>query len=130
MGGFGAVSLFLYKPSVFKAAGSTSGILDISQFHNKFGMERVLGGFAEHAESYRALSPINQLESSSLIGKTLIIDCGTEDFAYRANQAFYDRCKALKINAIWVSQPGTHGSDYWKKSIGQQLLLFARLVRQ
>jgi S-formylglutathione hydrolase FrmB len=93
-------------------------------------MERVLGKFAEHAERYRALSLINQLDSNSLVGKTLVIDCGTEDFAYDVNQAFYDRCKALKINAIWISQPGTHASDYWKKSIGHQLFLFSRLIKQ
>lgn len=130
MGGFGAMSLFLYNPDVFRAAGSTSGVLDIERFPRRFGMEKIIGRFEEHKERFYALSPMNQLQTASLTGKTLIIDCGTEDLFYDVNQAFYDRCRTLKINAIWISQPGTHGHAYWKESIRQHMFLFSRLVEQ
>ena len=130
MGGFGAVSLFLSRPDLFKAAGSTSGILDLSRFADKFDMHKVLGQYSESRRNYDALSLMTRVQNASLVGKTIIIDCGTDDPAYGANQAFYDRCKALKINAMFISQPGSHSREYWRKSIQQHLFMFSQLVKQ
>lgn len=130
MGGFGAISLFINNPNFFKAAGSTSGILDIIPFKNRWNMNNIFGNFDENKKYYIDFSPINNLEKISTHQKKIIIDCGADDFGFDVNKNFYERCKSLKILATFISQPGDHNYKYWKNSIKQHLNFFSELVKE
>ncbi len=128
MGGFGAFNLFLKEPGVFKSAGSTSGVLDISAFPGNWGMNKVLGDSVNHFENYISNSPINRVEKIKSLNKKIIFDCGTEDRIYEVNRKFFEKCRELKIPATFISQPGRHDKEYWKKAIKQHINFFKDLI--
>lgn len=128
MGGFGAFNLFFKKPELFKSAGSSSGVLDITAFPGNWGMEKIFGDFAATSEFYSKFTPINRLESIKTIGKEIIFDCGTEDRIYEVNKMFFEKCRELKIPVTFISQPGKHNKDYWRKAIKQQIRFFSELL--
>jgi S-formylglutathione hydrolase FrmB len=124
MGGFGAISLFLAKNEMFKSAGSTSGILDIIPFYSKWGMEKVFGDYQTNTSYWEMNSPINKIGAIKGSLKKIIFDCGGDDFAFNVNKNFYEACRQNKIQATFISQPGNHSKEYWKKSIIQHLNFF------
>lgn len=121
MGGFGAIRFALKYPVKFKSAASTSGILDITMFPDKWGMEKVFGDFKKYEKNYRKNSPINLLHSYS---PPLFIDCGTEDFAFEVNKNFYKNAIEKKIPVTFLEQPGNHSKEYWKKSLPKHFEFF------
>ncbi|MCK6615736.1 MAG: esterase family protein [Ignavibacteriaceae bacterium] len=126
MGGFGALSLLLHYPDKIKAAGSTSGVLDLTPFPNRWGLEKVLGQYKDYGERYYVYSPMGKLVVSSAFINKIIIDCGTEDFAYEVNREFYNLAKQKKLDIQFISRPGGHTWQYWKESIPYHFLFFSR----
>lgn len=118
MGGFGAMYLFMNYPDTFLSAGSTSGVLNLR--HSGFKKTTIaclLGQYSEENKAFDTYSPVNRLERIKDLKKTLIFDCGTEDYLYKANNQFRQKCDELKIKAIYITQPGGHTGAYWSKSI-------------
>jgi S-formylglutathione hydrolase FrmB len=117
MGGHGALTLFFKNLDFFRAAGSTSGILDLTKFPGKWGIEKVLGKYSSNPHVWKKNSADylvgNMLDSE----KKIIFDCGTEDFAYSVNAKFKEECENLMIDHKFISGPGNHSHSYWKKSI-------------
>lgn len=124
MGGHGALSLFLKHPGFFNSAASTSGILDITEFPENWGMSRYLGSFQTNEAAWKNNSVFYLLDSLKDKDKEFLFDCGTEDFAYNVNLKTYQKCRDLKLKAAFISQPGTHSRDYWKKALPLQLEFF------
>ncbi len=118
MGGEGAMYLFLRNPGLFLSAGSTSGVMDLSNSSNRdAALSRLLGEYATHKTIFAEHSPVNLLVNISNTDKQILFDCGSEDYLYVCNNAFRKKCDELHIPATYISQPGSHNSDYWKKSI-------------
>jgi DNA-directed RNA polymerase beta subunit len=128
MGGHGAVTLMLKHPDFFKSAGSTSGILDITAFPDSWGIKNVLGKFPQNPDNWRGNSALFLLDNIKGMGKQLIFDCGTEDFAYQVNKQFYDKCLNYKTKATFISRPGAHTRNYWALSIDDHFRFFSRLA--
>ena len=128
MGGHGALNIFLEHPELFKSAGSTSGGLLLTASGDKFGISQLIGDFATNKESWDAFSVINKVHKIAGTDKQIIFDCGTEDFFYQANNLFRIKCDELKVKATYISQPGNHNRQYWKKSIKQEFEFFKSLV--
>jgi len=129
MGGHGAISLLLKYSNIFKAAGSTSGILDLRPFPAKWGMEKVLGSYSASSENWDKNSSIKLLESFDDKNLRLIIDCGTEDFAYDVNVSFMKKCKELRIPLRFISAPGSHTRNYWSESIKDHFNFFDKIAK-
>lgn len=125
MGGFGAMNFFLNNPKFFKGVATTSGILDITKFKGKWGMEKV---FSEM--DYSKYSPINNLYKIKNLDKTILVDCGEQDFAFNANKAFYQKCREMNIPIKFYSGPGNHSHSYWKKSVERHFELFYMLANK
>ncbi|MDP4114723.1 MAG: alpha/beta hydrolase family protein [Bacteroidota bacterium] len=123
MGGFGSMTFFLNHPKFFRAAASTSGILDITKFKGKWGMDKV---FTE--ENYIKYSPINNLQKIKGLNKKILVDCGEQDFAFKVNQEFYKKCKELKIPILFYSGEGNHSHTYWKKSVERHFDFFNKMT--
>lgn len=130
MGGHGAISLLLKYPTTFKAAGSTSGILDIRPFHSKWEMEKVFGSYTDYPENWDKNSSIKLLESFSDKNTRMIIDCGTDDFAYDVNISFVKKCKDLNIPLRFISAPGNHRRSYWSESIKDHFIFFDKIANE
>lgn len=131
MGGFGAMYLFLNHPDVFLSAGSTSGVLNLrhSAF-KKTTIANVLGPYSEENKIFDEYSPVNRLERIKDLKKTLIFDCGTEDYLYKASNQFRQKCDELKIKATYITQPGAHTGGYWSKSIKAHFSFFSDLANK
>jgi len=130
MGGHGALTLFAKHPHFFNAAASTSGILDITDFADKWGISKYLGEYTSKAENWKRNTVYNLLENLKDKGKEIFFDCGTEDFAYKVNQKAYSRCRELNIKAAFLSQPGNHNREYWRKSLPFHLEFFRMRLKK
>lgn len=118
MGGYGAMYLFINHPDVFLSAGSTSGVLNLR--HSGFKKTTIaflLGAYAEDNGAFDEYSVVNRLHRIKGTKKSLIFDCGTEDYLYGASNQFRRKCDELKIKATYIAQPGAHTGTYWSKSI-------------
>lgn len=130
MGGFGAITLFASNTNFFKSAASTSGILDIIPFASKWGMSNYLGSYEENKEFWSQITPVNNIQQIKKSGKKIIFDCGSDDFAYDVNKNFYDECRKYKVPATFISQPGNHNREYWKKTIEAHFKFFKSLTKE
>jgi len=131
MGGFGAMYLFLNHPDVFLSAGSTSGVLNLRHSgFKKTTIAYLLGPYSEDNSAFDVYSPVNRLERIKDLKKTLIFDCGTEDYLYKANNQFRQKCDELKIKATYIAQPGGHTGTYWSRSIKAHFDFFYELANR
>jgi len=124
MGGHGAMLMFLKHQDIFKSAGSLSGILDITEFPNRWSMLNALGKIEEYPENWKSNSVYNLLDKLKGTDKQILFECGTEDFAYNVNKKFYEKCLQSKIKATFISKPGNHNADFWKNGIENHFIFF------
>jgi S-formylglutathione hydrolase FrmB len=129
MGGHGAITLMLKHPDVFKSAGSMSGILDLTAFPENWKIAKIFGDAKKCKKDWEKNSAIYLVDTLKGTDKTLIFDCGTEDFAYKVNKSFYEKCLSSKIKATFISRPGNHKHEYWHESIKYHLEFFADIVK-
>jgi S-formylglutathione hydrolase FrmB len=130
MGGHGALYLFSQRPDLFRAAGSTSGVLDLRPSAEKYGLTAHLGSLANNQVTWIRFSVMGNVEKIAAAKKEIIFDCGTDDRFYEINQEFRGICANLHIPATFISQPGNHDKVYWQKSIRQHFEFFKRLALQ
>lgn len=128
MGGHGATTLYLKNPEFFKGAGSTSGILDLTYFPDRWSIKDGIGSIKDYPEIWENNSAIHLLDSTKHKNANLFIDCGSEDFAYHANVNFVKKCLDIGIDVKFVSIPGTHSRDHWRKMIDKHFSYFNGLL--
>ncbi|CAM2954385.1 esterase [Chryseobacterium flavum] len=132
MGGYGAIRYFLLHQDYFNTAGSTSGAfsLDLKTLTNAsftfFKTKRIIRDLS-HAlgvpTEWSQYSISNLLKTYNT-GKPFLIDCGTEDILYPATIEIKDQAERLKIPVTFISQPGDHNTEYWKKSVQYHFIFF------
>ena len=127
-GGHGAFSLFSKHPEMFRAAGSSGGVLDLSVEATNASLQNILG--SNESDVFRKFSMIHNVGKMAASQKEIIFDCGTEDVNYEANNDFRRRCDELKVKATYISQPGKHDKAYWQKAIKVQFDFFKRIIRE
>ena len=125
MGGHGAFTLFLKNSHIFKSAASTSGILDLTQFPDNWEIKEKLGSYDNFPENWQSNSAIYLLDSFQDTSKSILLDCGTEDFAYEVNLNFAKRADELGIKFKFISIYGAHTRDHWKKMLPIHLEFFS-----
>lgn len=124
MGGHGAMTLFLKNPEFFKSAASSSGILDLTYFPNRWSLNEGIGPYKDYPEIWESNSAINLLKNLIKLDKIILFDCGTEDFAYLVNLNFANECKRLGINYKFVTPLGDHNRIHWAKMLHIHLEFF------
>jgi len=128
MGGYGTFRIAFEHPEIFSHAASLSGVLDISAIQNS-----TKAHFALIPKNYRdAVWADNQkihgsrddlsflLEELMKEGTqipSLYMTCGTEDFLFPDNLAFYSKAATLGAEIIFDKHPGVHNWDYWDSHI-------------
>lgn len=128
MGGHGALYLCSKTPGYFTKVGSLSGLLDLRNWENHYGISRVLGlDKNENTDSilwkYSAVSNIDVIKSFS---GNIIISCGTEDPFYSKTLEFIDHCNSKGIITVFKSGPGGHNAQYWKDNVVDHFEFFFR----
>ena len=126
-GGHGALYLFSKRPDLFRAAGSSGGVLDLSVESANASLQHILG--SGESDVFRKFSVIHNVGKLAASQKEIIFDCGTEDVNYEANNDFRRRCDELRVKATYISQPGKNEKTYWQKAIKVQFDFFKRIVR-
>ncbi|WP_346239527.1 alpha/beta hydrolase [Niabella insulamsoli] len=130
MGGHGALYLAIKHPNVFGACGSLSGGVDIRPFPDNWDMSKRLGKFSAFPDRWNEYTVINLLHLIEPNSLKIIIDCGTEDFFYKVNEALHEKLLYLNIPHDYITRPGRHNWPYWEKAIGYQLLFFHQFFTQ
>lgn len=124
MGGHGAITLYLKNPSFFNSAGSTSGILDICEFPENWGIKNVLGDFENNKELWFKNSAYYLLDSTKVSNLKIFVDCGLSDFAYDVNLNFVVKCREFGNDVKFHSIPGDHSKQHWGMMIDKHFQFF------
>lgn len=124
MGGHGAITTFLKNPDFFNSAASTSGILDLTYFPDRWSIKEGIGSIKDYPEVWKNNSAYYLLDSMVHNNKKLFIDCGTSDFAYQVNINFVTRALEYGLDVEFISIPGSHNSQHWNKMIYKHFEFF------
>ncbi len=128
MGGHGALLFYCLHPEMFKAAGSTSGAVNLCNLYfKKTNIPDLLGDFCN--ENWKNFSILNQIEKLKNTEKTFIFDCGSEDILHDDNYKLNEVCHKLKIKGKFISRKGNHNAKYWKNSLPAHLEFFNSLIK-
>ena len=123
MGGHGALSLAWKHPDFFGAAGSMSGVEDLSPFKDKYDMVKVFGDTLNNDNFYN-FSVINIVQKIPSQIPAIIFDCGVNDPFIKTNRQLHEQLLTLKIPHDYIEREGTHNWKYWSNAVGFQLLFF------
>lgn len=129
MGGHGAFFIAWKHSDTFGAAGSMSGVLDLSHFKTEYEMVNVLGDTLQNQGSWKNHSVINVVDEKTLQMLQLIFDCGVNDRFIEANRQLHKKLLSLKIAHDYIERPGTHNWQYWANAIRYQLLFFSNFFK-
>jgi S-formylglutathione hydrolase FrmB len=123
MGGHGALSLAWKHADFFGAAGSMSGVQNLVSLKNKYEMMKIFGDTLSN-QNFFNFSVVNIVKKLPSKIPALIIDCGVNDPFIESNRELHTELLQLKVPHDYIERNGVHNWDYWKNSIGFQLLFF------
>ena len=140
MGGHGAITLATKHPSLFTAAGSMSGVMNIDtdlwkvgeDFRNlrKKGQIEMLGEINYKAplfNPYTAVGLVDQLKNQEI---SLIIDCGVDDFLIETNRQMHLLLMEKKIDHEYIERPGAHTWNYWTEALPVQFFFLSKSLKR
>lgn len=130
MGGHGALTLLARNPGVFCCGSSISGILDLTAFPDKWGLQTVIGPYSPENELWTTNSFITLIDR--LVGKSgcLFIDCPTSDFALNVNRSAHKKLEERGIEHLYKERPGTHSYSYVVKYLDDHLKFFSECMKR
>ena len=128
MGGHGALYIFARNPSLFRSAGSLSGLLELEGWREYYGISRILGlhGTDNNDTILGKFSVTGNLDGLVKANKEIIVSCGTEDPFYVINIHFMEACGKKEIEVLFIASKGGHNSDYWRSAIDEHFQFFTR----
>jgi len=129
MGGHGALSIAWKHPYFFGAAGSMSGVVDLTPWKNKYEMINVLGDTLGNDNFYN-YSVVNIVKKIPLKIPAIIFDCGINDPFIENNRKLHSELLKLKIPHDYTERNGTHNWDYWSNAVSYQLMFFHKYFRR
>jgi len=129
MGGHGAINFFIDNQDYFLSAGSMSGILDITDFPDKWEISKKLGDYTTNKQNWAVYSCVKKLALLKENNRGFIVDCGTEDFAYPVNLKFKKAADSLGIKFTFKTRRGAHDWNYWAESLPMHLEFFNSLIK-
>lgn len=140
MGGHGAITLAAKNPSLFIAAGSMSGVMNIDtdlwkvgeDFRSlrKKGQIEMLGAINYQGplfNPYTAVGLIDQLKNQKV---SLIIDCGVDDFLIETNRQMHSLLMEKKVAHEYIERPGAHTWNYWTEALPVQFFFLSKSLKR
>lgn len=138
MGGYGALRLFIRHPQYFNTAGSTSGAVDMDYslflpismtFWGNTRMTDDLAKVLGPPIFWKDNSISSILRDDRDFHRDFIFDCGKEDPLFMSSKGLKDSLDKWNIPATFITGPGTHNWDYWKKSIPHHFIFFKQHLK-
>jgi S-formylglutathione hydrolase FrmB len=126
MGGHGSLYLAIRHKEVFGAAGSISGLVDLTFFPKGMNFKTLFGDSTMAAANLQKNSVINLVDDLKNRELKLSIDCGIYDFLIIPNRNLHQKLIRLRIEHDYTERPGLHNAAYWRNSIDYQLLFFRK----
>ena len=140
MGGHGAITLAAKHPTLFIAAGSMSGVMNIDtdlwkvgeDFRSlrKKGQIEMLGPINYQGplfNPYTAVGLVDQLKSQKV---SLIIDCGVDDFLIETNRQMHSLLMEKKVAHEYIERPGAHTWNYWTEALPVQFFFLSKYLKR
>ncbi len=121
MGGHGAISLLCKYPDEYIAAGSMSGVMDLTFSTQKYGITKLLGDYKKYPENWEINSCVNLVENLRDYKRGVLIDDGVDDFVIETNREIHHRLLAMKYPHDYYERPGTHSWDFWVRVLDYHL---------
>lgn len=132
MGGYGALKFALRNPSVFGAAASLSGAVDVSDRLARdprwseikklvFGAQRAVSNSTDDL-----FFLLKQLETSQHTPR-LYITCGEDDFLFQNNVHFVEALSKTPIPYQFKPAPGVHDWNFWDAQIQSAIKFFTEM---
>ena len=123
MGGQGALSLAWKHADFFGAAGSMSGVQDLSPWKNGYELTKVLGDTLNN-NNFQNYSVVNLVKKKPAKKLAIIFDCGVSDPFIETNRLLNEELLKMKFPHDYTERNGTHNWEYWSNSIAYQLMFF------
>ena len=140
MGGHGAITLAAKHPTLFIAAGSMSGVMNIDtdlwkvgeDFRSlrKKGQIEMLGAINYQGplfNPYTAVGLVDQLKNQKV---SLIIDCGVDDFLIETNRQMHSLLMEKKVAHEYIERPGAHTWNYWTEALPVQFFFLSKYLKR
>lgn len=140
MGGHGAITLAAKHPTLFIAAGSMSGVMNIDtdlwkvgeDFRSlrKKGQIEMLGAINYQGplfNPYTAVGLVDQLKNQKI---SLIIDCGVDDFLIETNRQMHSLLMEKKVAHEYIERPGAHTWNYWTEALPVQFFFLSKSLKR
>jgi len=140
MGGHGAITLAAKHPTLFIAAGSMSGVMNIDtdlwkvgeDFRSlrKKGQIEMLGSINYQGplfNPYTAVGLVDQLKNQKV---SLIIDCGVDDFLIETNRQMHSLLMEKKVAHEYIERPGAHTWNYWTEALPVQFFFLSKSLKR
>lgn len=124
MGGHGAFYLAIRHQDIWGAAGSMSGLFNLSLFSDRWDLTLRIGGTPTTSDNWSKNSVENLvylLKGSSL---ELVFECGKSDVFYDSNIKFHELLKAMSFKHDFTERMGDHSWEFWPNSLKYQMLYF------
>ncbi len=128
MGGHGALTLAASYPRKFSGAGSISGIVDLTEFPDRWEISTVLGELTAHPKAWKAHSFVGMIDTLYDTKLHLVLDCGTDDFALRGNRKAHEMLLRRDIDHQYFERPGNHSWRYVRENAEYHFLYFSRIL--
>ena len=130
MGGHGALNIFIDDPDRFRAAGSMSGVMDLSQTSlSNSEVSKVLGPFTMENPRFYEESVIHRVEKLQGGQKLMLISCGYDDVYSAHSEELAQKCRKLNIPHVLLLTPGNHSWKYWEFALDMHLTLFSKILK-
>ena len=129
MGGHGAISMLARHPDIYCAAGSMSGVMELTSSSKKYGLTELLGDYKINKDNWEKNSCINLASRLAEKNKGIIIDCGVDDFLVKGNRKMHKKLLKLKIDHDYYERPGKHGWNYWTNALEYHILFFSKFLK-
>ncbi|MBP5681697.1 MAG: prolyl oligopeptidase family serine peptidase [Bacteroidales bacterium] len=130
MGGHGALRLFMENHEMFRAAGSMSGVMDLTASSVTASIAKHLGKKSADNTKWKAYSNVYNIDRLKAAGKPIIVNCGSQDFLIEANRKFAKACAEEGIDIVYMESPGKHEKSYWALILPEQLRFFNKFVNK
>ncbi len=130
MGGHGALTLFARNRDLFAGAAGISAILDLRLFPDRWEIAEVLGPYERCPERWKRHSFTGMIDSLRDADSTIIIECGTSDFALPANRRAHTLLDSARIAHRYVERPGGHTRAYVSSRFADVVSALVRIMRR
>ncbi len=124
MGGHGALYLAIRHPDLFSAAGSMSGVMDLSFSSNRYGIVDKLGPIEKYPDRWKNNSIVGMVDQIKPDLLHLFIDCGVDDRFIGLNRTLHEALLSREIPHEYIERPGGHSWDFWTHALDYHLLFF------